>query len=412
MKTIVSVTPLPVNADSRTLKIAASFSRFGYESVVVEGGYSTFGRDILPFRLVSLGRHHEESGESNSDNVSSTSRRLTLGTAWRTAFEITWLPAILLFLPWIGWYLREYMVKALPLIPPASLYYMHSYLYFPAVYLAARRHGAGIIYDAHDFYSGIRDNDKSKFGSYMEFVFRTVEKLSISTSKATVTVCDGVAQLIEKRYGTRPFVIRNNHDPRLDRTLSKTIRDLLDLSSDIFLSLTIGTSKKGQSIDAVIASAKKLPEHVHFAFLGKGYKVHSDKVEAEGVANRFHFLGPVFPYDLVPFAASADVALILYYPRSPNYQFALPNGFFQGIAAGLPTLYPDLPEIRRLAERFNLGLMIDPTDPDSIAKAILLILREKGLRERMSKQAKNGALELSWEREEVALQRLIEVVIG
>ena len=36
MKVIVSVTPLQVAADSRTFKIASSFSRFGYHSIVVE----------------------------------------------------------------------------------------------------------------------------------------------------------------------------------------------------------------------------------------------------------------------------------------------------------------------------------------------------------------------------------------
>jgi len=40
MRTIVSVTPLRLQEDSRTLKIAASFARFGYKSVAVEGQQS------------------------------------------------------------------------------------------------------------------------------------------------------------------------------------------------------------------------------------------------------------------------------------------------------------------------------------------------------------------------------------
>ena len=34
--------------------------------------------------------------------------------------------------------------------------------------------------------------------------------------------------------------------------------------------------------------------------------------------------------------------------------------FFQPIAAGLPVLYPELPEIRRIAEQYELGVPIDP----------------------------------------------------
>ena len=37
MKTIVSVTPIRIDTDSRTFKQAASIAHFGYNSIVVEG---------------------------------------------------------------------------------------------------------------------------------------------------------------------------------------------------------------------------------------------------------------------------------------------------------------------------------------------------------------------------------------
>ena len=49
VKTIVTVTPLAVEADSRTLKQASSVARFGYRSVVVENGKSRFQAVTLPF---------------------------------------------------------------------------------------------------------------------------------------------------------------------------------------------------------------------------------------------------------------------------------------------------------------------------------------------------------------------------
>src|SRR5437660_9979526 len=55
MKTIVSVTPVRVEADSRTFKQAASITAFGYTSVVVEGERSALDSEDLPFQLHSLG---------------------------------------------------------------------------------------------------------------------------------------------------------------------------------------------------------------------------------------------------------------------------------------------------------------------------------------------------------------------
>src|SRR5262247_3748336 len=56
LQTIVSVTPLRVQTDSRTFKQAASVARFGYVSVAVEGYKSDFVTEFLPFHLHTIAR--------------------------------------------------------------------------------------------------------------------------------------------------------------------------------------------------------------------------------------------------------------------------------------------------------------------------------------------------------------------
>jgi hypothetical protein len=55
MQTIASVTLLPVGADSRTFKISASFTGFGYRSIVTEGKRSNIVPTDLAFELFSNG---------------------------------------------------------------------------------------------------------------------------------------------------------------------------------------------------------------------------------------------------------------------------------------------------------------------------------------------------------------------
>ncbi len=53
MSTVVSFTPLPVAADSRTFKEASSFARFGHRSVVIEGAdKETVGQVAAEIRLL------------------------------------------------------------------------------------------------------------------------------------------------------------------------------------------------------------------------------------------------------------------------------------------------------------------------------------------------------------------------
>ena len=72
------------------------------------------------------------------------------------------------------------------------------------------------------------------------------------------------------------------------------------------------------------------------AFIGRGYETAIAALPQSLLGSRLH-IGHSFPPDaIVPAIRSADVGLVLYEPRSTNYRYALPNGFFQAVAAGLP----------------------------------------------------------------------------
>ena len=90
----------------------------------------------------------------------------------------------------------------------------------------------------------------------------------------------------------------------------------------------------------------------------------------------------------------------------------LPNGFFQSFSAGLPLLYPELPEIKRLAEQYGLGLPIDPKSPESIRAAIMSMLQDGKSLAKYKENSLAARLALSWEQEEVILHDLVKGIIG
>ena len=408
----MSITPMVVEADSRTFKTAASFARFGYRSIVVEGGISALNPQELPFKLISLGIPFigKMNTTVNIKNLVGSHQSLRI-LADRYA---TTLIGVLLFGAWRLHKIINFFLRPIPRMPKADLYYIHGFEFFPLAWTLSKFFRAAVFYEAHDFYSEISNfEDMTPFDKRWIVPFkRKCEGRCFQLANTAITVCDSLANQFERVFGILPHVLRNVHDNRLDRPIKKGIRDTLGLPPEIFLTLTIGTAKEGQAIDSTIAAAKQLPEDVHFAFLGKGYETHSEKVSDAGLKNRFHFLRPVLPFEVVPFSASADAALILYYPRSLNYRYALPNGFFQGIAAGLPTLYPDLFEIRRLAETYNLGFLIDPKNPDSISNAILRLLNMPSIRKDLAAGAIKARQDLSWEREEKKLQSLVRTNVN
>lgn len=405
MKTIVSVTPLPVIADTRTFKIATSFARFGYRSIVVEGEASDLAPSGLPFELRSPGKLSLVStGITPIGSKEQIEAKKNFQASVRQLVKRLpgFLQKPLLWLAFPPWYFKRYVLSPVRAVPPSSLYYLHAPYQFPAVYWSSNRQATPIIYDAHDFYPVVTPG----------LFYRRLERWCINEASAVVTVSEGIAKLIQQEFGSQPVVVRNCQDIRLEQTPAQGLREVLSLPPDSFLLVAVGQVKPGQAAAEAVAAMASLPERVHLAFLGKNTGIYREIVKPYGLQSRVHLVPPVKQDEVVQFIRSADVALILYYPFSSNYINCLPNGFFQSFSAGLPLLYPELPEIKRLAEQYALGLPIDPKSPESIQGAVMSMLNDGKSLAKHKENSLAARLELSWEKEEVILYDLVRGVMG
>ena len=172
--------------------------------------------------------------------------------------------------------------------------------------------------------------------------------------------------------------------------------------------MVVGQAKPGQAVQEMLEAMAQLPMEVHLALLGRRYDQYQERIQHLKLEGRVHLVPPVKPSQVVPFIEDADASPILYYPRSVNYLHALPNGFFQPIAAGLPLLYPtNLPEIKKIAEQYNLGLPIDPRSPKSICTAVKALLQDPKRSSEFKQNARRASQVLNWEQEERILGDVI-----
>ena len=415
MKTIVSVTPTRLEADSRSFKIAASIARLGYTSILVEEKKSKFDRRGLPFAVRSMEDPLQRNNTLLDGGIEKSLSRGGIHTAmktWRTIRDSTLLLPIM--------FLFRYVYRCIMLpfrqIPRASLYYLHGYTLYPSVWILSKRYKAPIVYDAHDFYSGIKSPEEIaalKFGRRCLMAFyRHLESRLVKNASATVTVADRIAGLQERAFCRRPLVIRNCHDRRIDRNPPKTLKASLGLSSDHFLLVVVGNCKEGMAIREAFDAMLELPDRVHLAFVGNFYEEHLNEIRRRMLDWRIHIVGPIRPDELVPFIQDADASLLLYYPRSINYRNCLPNGFFQAIAAGLPLLYPKLPEIEEIAEGYEIGTPIDPLVPSSVSSAVMRLMNDPVRMDEYRRNLRRAVRDLNWDGEELVLRELISRVLA
>lgn len=408
--TIVSITPIAVENDSRTIKQAASIARLGYRSVVVEGKRSSSLPEEMPFairfrRNVARARIAKRT-EAAQDTVSWVQKiwRFVSGNSRSVVVQAV------TFLGFLTFYVMRFVVIGFFQLPRASLYYLHEFSFFPAVYLRCRIYRTPYIYDAHDFYSRIeRPINQTAFQRRWLVPFqRWIERACVRHAAAVVTVSEGLAALYATEFGRSAIVLRNSHDERLDSTAQQDLRQSLGLSADVFLLVIVGNCKSGQRLSQALQAMTRLPRRVHLALVGRGYeKDFGAQIEQLGLRDRVHAVGSIRPWEIVPFIRSADSSLILYYDRSVSYEYCLPNGFFQSVAADLPVLYPRLPEIERICERLGLGVAIDPLSPSNIANAVDRLLEDPDGLLAYRRTVQSTKRELSWEQDELLLHKLV-----
>ena len=227
----------------------------------------------------------------------------------------------------------------------------------------------------------------------------------LADADAVVTVSEGVARLIERVSGRRAAIIRNCHDDRRDRAPAADLRARLHLTEADRLCVVVGNYKRGMALRVAVAAMALLPPRFHLAFLGAAMSEPISARSTRGWPGESIVGHAAAADEIVETIRSADLGLVLYEPISENYRYALPNGFFQVVAAGLPVIRAPLPEIEAVIGEYRIGRCLTALTPEELAAAILHAERNAaGLR------AAAVALgrELRWENEARRLMRLID----
>ena len=71
--------------------------------------------------------------------------------------------------------------------------------------------------------------------------------------------------------------------------------------------------------------------------------------------------------DVVRYAAAGDVGIIPFLNTSLNNFHGLPNKIFEYIAAGIPVVASDFPQLRAVIDRYDVGITFDPDRPGALA---------------------------------------------
>ena len=274
----------------------------------------------------------------------------------------------------------------------------------PAAFLASRIKRKKLIYDTHEYFTEMPELVGRK---RVQAIWKAFERTIFPKLNNIITVNDSIARLYAGEYHKEIHVVRNI-PPAFHPEKIKS-RTELGLPEDNMILILQGT---GINIDRgaeEIVLAMKYMEKIMLLIVGSGDVLTKlkDMVRSEKLEEKVMFR-PKMPFEeLRQYTMNANLGLALDKDTNLNYRFSLPNKLFDYIHSRIPVLASDLPEIKEIIEKYDIGFFIPNHTPQAIAETVNRIFENKSRYQTVKLNTGKAGKELSWENEEIKLLNVI-----
>jgi glycosyltransferase involved in cell wall biosynthesis len=257
---------------------------------------------------------------------------------------------------------------------------------------------APFVYDAHDLWLGRPRRERSRaYFALSQAFYDIVERRLVPRAGATLTVSEPIARHLERRYRLAHVALVPNY-PELSGPVER--RELSSLPGGASIGtggpvvLYLGGLMAGRGLEQLV-DALGLARSAKLVLLGQGPIAAelANRAARLGAAHRLHLLPPVPPDRVVSYAASADIGVSPIVPSCLNYRYSLPNKLFQYMAAGIPVVASDFPQVRDVVAGTRCGLVVDATRPEAIAAAIERLVGDPGEARAMGQRGRTAVEE-------------------
>ncbi|MBL7928068.1 MAG: glycosyltransferase [Bacteroidia bacterium] len=273
-----------------------------------------------------------------------------------------------------------------------------------ANYLASTLKRKPLLYDSHEFFTGVPELENNSFARK---VWISLERLIFPRLRYIVTVNDSIAALYNKMYHKEVKVIRNIPEiPLLSNPLQiEELRNSIPIENGNKLLIMQGAGINVDRGAEEAVQAMQYLDSVTLLIIGSGDVIGKLKamVKEHHLDAKVKFLDKM-PFDqLMNYTRIADAGLTLDKDTNINYRLSLPNKLFDYIHAGIPVLASFVPEVKKIVEQYNIGVVIENHDPRHIADKITFMFADNDRYATWKKNLITAARQLSWSVEEKKL---------
>lgn len=213
-----------------------------------------------------------------------------------------------------------------------------------------------IYCDLHEYYPG--QSSKRFYNVYNTYLCKTYFKdIDIAS-----TVCPSIQALYKDKFQLDCDLVTNAKE-KYETTIQKTNPTKIKMVHH-------GAGLPKRNLEAMIEMMEFMDERFELDFyLTQPYPQYIIKLK-KMCDSRTRIMDPVSYLDIMLTVSKYDIGVFLLPPKNINYQYALPNKFFEYMQARLAIAIGPTPDMQALVEQYNCGVVSEDFSPESLAKII------------------------------------------
>lgn len=256
-----------------------------------------------------------------------------------------------------------------------------------------------VVYDSHEYFTEVPELiDRPKIRK----IWLWLEKRLVPEVNSAYTVCQSIADIYSGQYNIPFRVVRNV--PLVEKETDIAERFILNDPRPAIIYQ--GALNLGRGLENAISAMQYLPEAM-LLIAGSGDKEKElQKLADETSSQNIRFLGRLSLEELSGITRQASLGISIEEDLGLNYRYALPNKLFDYIQARIPVVVSNLPEMKKVVEKYRIGLIAVSHDPEYLAGLFRKALFDETFRETWRKGLETAACELNWENEKIVIEEI------
>jgi glycosyltransferase involved in cell wall biosynthesis len=261
-------------------------------------------------------------------------------------------------------------------------------------YFASAIKGKKRIYDAHELFT---EQKEIVTRPAVHKFWMVIERFAVPKFKNGYTVNIFIKDELKRRYNVEYSIIRNL--PKHYLLFPSPQGEGLGVRFIIYQ----GAVNEGRSFETLIPAMKQVDASLKIYGKGNFFEQTKKLISKNKLEDKIELAGYVIPTQLKQLTQQAYFGLTLFEKTGLNQYYSLSNRFFDYIMAGIPQVCVNYPEYKTINDQYNVALMIDNTDEQTIADALNRLLHDKTLYEQLMQNCVIAREQLNWQEEEKKL---------